>query len=360
MLPKTLFTYENIYQAYLKCRRRKRKTINALKFEYELENNLYNLMTELKARTYKPNRSTCFVVTDPTVREIFAADFRDRVVHHLFVTELDDIAEASFSFDSFACRKDKGTHAAVKRLRFFIPKVTRNNKEQAYCLQLDVSAFFMTIDHNILFNLVKKYLNRAQRDNLWKDEMFWLAKIIIYSKATGNFVVKGKKENFALLPKGKSLFEAGKYKGLPIGNLTSQFFANLYMNEVDQFIKRSLKHKYFIRYVDDLLILNRSEAKLKKTMVEIDRFLNEKLGLALKNEKTKLRNINRGIDFLGYYIKPGYTLIRKRVVKRMWAKISLIQRTMPQNQKRLKDVLTAYFGHFKHGNSYFLGVVLRG
>jgi len=351
---KTIFTYKKIYQAYLDCRTNKRKTINALKFEYELENNLASLIARLKNRTYTPDRSTCFVVTDPTVREIFAADFKDRIIHHLFVTELSSITEKSFCFDSYACRKGKGTHAAVDRLKKFLPKVTNNYTRQAYCLQLDISSFFMSIDHNILFGLVKNRINKSTRENLWKNEMLWLTKVIIYTKATDNYILKGEKRNFALLPKGKSLFEVGKFKGLPIGNLTSQFFANLYMNELDQYIKRSLKCRFYIRYVDDLIILGNLKSDLEKAIVEIDKFLKQELRLSLNYKKTKLKNIHQGIDFLGYYIKPNYVLTRKKVVKRFWSKIRLIQSTKPVDKNRLRELAASYFGHFGHANSYFL------
>lgn len=350
----TIFTYKKIYQAYLDCRTNKRKTINSLKFEYELEKNLANLIVRLRNGTYKPDRSTCFVVTDPTIREIFAADFKDRIIHHLFVSELSGITENFFCFDSYACRKGKGTHAAVERLKNFLPKATNNYTRQAYCLQLDISSFFMSIDHNILFGLVKKRIDKSTRESLWKNEMLWLAKVIIYTKATDNYIVKGEKQNFALLPKGKSLFEVGKFKGLPIGNLTSQFFANLYMNELDQYIKRSLKCRFYVRYVDDFMILSNSKTDLEKVIVGIDNFLRQKLKLSLNYKKTKLKNIHQGIDFLGYYIKPDYVLARKKVVKRFWSKIRLIQSTQPVDKNRLRELTASYFGHFGHANSYFL------
>ncbi len=362
----TIFTYENLYKAYLECRKMKRKTINALKFEYELENNLYKLLKELKSRRYKPGRSTCFVVTKPTVREIFAADFRDRVVHHLFVNELIEIAEKTFCFDSFACRTGKGIHRAVRRLKQFIPKITENYKKEAYYLQLDIKSFFMSIDQRILFGIIEKYIAKSGKSNFWRNEIRWLAKIIVFNKTTKNYLIKGNKEVFKLLPKGKSLFDAKEFRGLPIGNLTSQFFANLYLNEVDQFIKRELKCRFYVRYVDDFIILNSNPSVLEEAALKVDGFLGKKLNLGLSHQKTKLKDIKEGIDFLGYQIKPDYTLVRKKVVKRFWEKFWRKEQELklgldedPIMEKKIKEMAASYFGHFKHANAYFLGKSLN-
>ncbi len=366
---KTIFTYYTTYRAYLDCRVRKRKTVNALKFEYELENNLYQLLQELKNRTYRPGRSTCFVVTKPSVREIFAADFRDRVIHHIFVNEIIGMAEQKFCSDSYACRTGKGTHAAVRRLGKLIPKVTNNYRQEAYYLQLDIASFFMSIDQRILFGIVEKYITDAKRSALWKDEMLWLARVIIFNKTADNFVKKGRAETFDLLPKRKSLIYAAEYKGLPIGNLTSQFFANVYLNEVDQYVKRELKCRYYVRYVDDMILLSSSRAKLVALSTKIDTFMSNKLGLGLNLQKTKLKAIGEGIDFLGYFVKPDYILIRKKVVRRFWAKLWQREETFKieiaksgtsveakakathKNRKKIKAMAASYYGHMKHANA---------
>jgi len=160
MANKTIFTFEKLYQAYLDCRRTKRKTMNALKFEWNLERNLFQLQKELEERTYQPGRSICFVVKEPSPREIFAASFRDRIVHHLLIREVLGAGEKRFVFDSFACRKEKGTHAAIKRLRSFIRRITKNYRENAFYLQLDISGFFMAINHSILYSLFEKLVSR--------------------------------------------------------------------------------------------------------------------------------------------------------------------------------------------------------
>ena len=149
----TIFTFEKLYRAYLDCRKTKRKTINALKFEMNLERNLFQLQKELQNKTYRPGRSICFAVTNPCPREIFAAGFKDRVIHHLLVREVEEIGEKSFIFDTFSCRKNKGTHSAVERLKYFIRKTTKNYRREAFYLKLDISGFFMAISHDILYDI---------------------------------------------------------------------------------------------------------------------------------------------------------------------------------------------------------------
>jgi RNA-directed DNA polymerase len=362
MTEETIFTYQNLLKAYLDCRLRKRKTVNALNFEYELERNLYKLLQSLKARRYQPGCSTCFVVTIPTIREVFAADFRDRVIHHLFVNEIIEMVERTFCFESFACRTGKGTHKAVKRIKHFIPKVTENYTKEAYYLQLDLKSLFMSIDQRILYKIIEKYITEADKSGKWKEEMIWLAKVIIFNKTAESYVKKGKKELFEILPKRKSLFYAKPYMGLPIGNLTSQFFANVYLNEADQFIKRELKCQYYIRYVDDFIILDTDLRKLEEAAVRVDSYLKEHLGLTVSYEKTVIKSLNEGIDFLGYLIKPDYMLIRKKVVKRFNEKLMIAEYEIAHNkaeqnangQKKLAAIAASYYGHFKHANAFYL------
>lgn len=179
---KTIFTFEKLYRAYLDCRKTKRKTINALKFEWNLERNLFQLQKELETKSYRPGRSICFVVKEPSPREIFAATFRDRVVHHLLVREIEKFGEKSFTFDSFSCRKNKGTHLAVKRLRSFIREISKNYKKRAFYAQLDISGFFMAINHNILYSILKDLVLKQNKSYQWEKDILWLAKIIIFHK----------------------------------------------------------------------------------------------------------------------------------------------------------------------------------
>jgi hypothetical protein len=365
----TIFTYEKLYQAYLECRKNKRNTINALDFEIELEDNLHKLLLELKNRKYKPGRSTCFVVKRPKIREIFAADFRDRIVHHLFVSELIPIAEKTLSESSFACRKGKGTHAGVAELKKHLNKLALNNNlKDIHYLQLDISSFFMSIDQNILLRIIYKNIESSKKEMKWQSEMKWLSEIIIYNKVVDNYFAKGELELYHKLPYAKSLFGSVYYKGLPIGNYTSQYFANLYMNELDQFVKRELGAKHYVRYVDDFVILSADLKFLQDLPKQINNFLQKRLGLSLNQNKTKLKNIRSGIDFLGYIIKPDYTLVRNSVAGRFEDKLQYFEGLFKENLalgqkglnpleslvRKLQQTTASYFGHFGHANSYFL------
>ncbi|MDA3896746.1 MAG: reverse transcriptase domain-containing protein [Desulfobacteraceae bacterium] len=220
----SLLSFRSVYEAYLDCRRRKRGTVNALRFEFDLLNRLTALALDLQKGTYQPSRSVCFIVRSPKFREIFASDFRDRIVHHLVVRELEKYWEPRFIFDSYACRKDKGIHAAVKRLQGFMLKATFSGKKTAYFLQLDIRSFFMSIDKYILFSIFQ--------DSGVPDVMGDLLQRIIFHDCTQNYYFRGDRRMMAQIPPHKSLFKVGADKGLPIGNLTSQFFANVYLNEL--------------------------------------------------------------------------------------------------------------------------------
>ncbi|MBU4257662.1 reverse transcriptase/maturase family protein [Patescibacteria group bacterium] len=307
--------------------------------------------------------STTFVVTEPKIREIFAADFRDRIVHHLLYNCLVPVWEPKFIFDSYACRKSKGTHkASIIRLRQFLRKITANNRKNAFCLQADIKSFFTSINHDTLFNLIQKHTRNP--------DILWLLKTIIYHNPTKNPIKRGQLSLFNQVPPDKSLFHIPKNQGLPIGNITSQFFANVYLNELDQFVKHRLKAKYYIRYVDDFLILHQDLEILNKWRRQINHFLQEKLALKLHPKKQKIYPINQGIDFLGYVIKPTHILNRKRVVKalkiKLWhfnKKILSLNLEHPirlwtpelcDDFKKIFACVNSYFGMFIHADTYHL------
>lgn len=348
----SIFSYENLYCAYLECRKNKRKTVNALKFEMNFESNLHILKNELIAKSYRPGRSVCFAVSEPSLREIFAADFRDRIVHHLLVREIMDFFEKRFIYDSFACRPKKGTHKAVGRLQKFI-KITE--KKNTHYGQFDVRSFFMAIDHNVLFSILEKSLRKGFQKGTFKkneqelEEVLWLAKVIIFHRANKNYVTKGDLALLAKIPAHKSLLCQNAQKGLPIGNYSSQFFANLYLNELDQFVKRKLKCECFIRYVDDFIILEENADKLKVLRDAIDEFLQEKLSLQLNPNKTRIQSVKNGIDFLGYFLKPDRIYVRRKVIKRYRNKLYPIAIGAEEtNLDSLLSMAYSYAGHFKH------------
>ena len=354
-----IFSLDNMYRQYLHCRRNKRNTLNALKFEYNLEENLVRLQEELKEHTYSPSRSVCFVVNQPKLREIFAADFKDRVVHHILVSELEKVWEPCFIYDSYACRKEKGTHVSVKRLQAFARKVSCNNTRMAYFMHLDIQGFFFNINKEILYQVITKKI---------KDEhVNWLAKTIIFHDCTKNFIYKGKRHLLKEVPPHKTLFNAGNERGLPIGNLTSQFFANVYLNELDQFVKHHLKARYYMRYCDDFVLLDERIERLLEWKEKIKDFLNVKLRLALNDRRQAIGPIRNGIDFLGYIVRPDYLLVRRRVVNRFKARLMEYQKKLIVEKKghivlkydisemeKLRDTWSSYMAHFKMANAYLL------
>ena len=348
---KEVFSYEKLYKAYLDCRKNKRNTESALEFEWNLEENLYELHKEIRSKSYQPGKSNCFVCKEPTPREIFAAEFRDRVVHHLLVREIEDCGEKVFIHDSYSCRPGKGTHAAVERLSEFCRKVTNNYSQRAYCLQMDISGFFMNINHDILFAAFKKLVVKQKRSHDWKRGLLWLGRKIIYHKPTKNYQKKGDLSLFNMIPSRKSLFSTDKNKGLPIGNYSSQFFSNLYLNQLDQFVKRELERDYYIRYVDDFLILSNDKKSLKRDSKKIERFLDNFLDTTINKNKTKLRKVKEGVDFLGYFLKPHYKLARKRTVKALKGKLFEFRKSEEPDLKEILATVNSYFGHFRHADT---------
>ncbi len=338
-----LFSFENILKCYYQCRKRKRRTINAAKFEINLEEELLKLQNELESRVYKPGRSVCFVVTKPKPREIFAADFRDRIVHHILVGYLEPIWERKFIDQSYACRKNYGTHRALYDLKRYMAKTGRGG----YYFQADIQSFFVSLKKSILFEMIKRYVKNPR--------ILWLAELIIFSNPTQNFYLKSRTELLKMIPPRKSLFGVSPEQGLPIGNLTSQFFANVYLNELDQFVKHKLRIKYYLRYVDDFIILAKSAGQLKIWREEIGKFLREKLELELHPKKQILQKINKGINFVGFVAKPDYVLIRRRVVGNLKQKLrGFNQNFGAGSADKIVSVVNSYFGQLKHVNSFGL------
>lgn len=345
-----IFSFENLLKCYYECRKRKRYTINAIKFELNFEQELLKLQKELKEHTYKPGRSICFVVTKPKAREIFAADFRDRIVHHILVGYLERIWEPKFIDQSYSCRKEKGAHLALKDLKRYIRKANHNNSQSAYCLQVDIRSFFVSLKKDILFELIKKQVKNP--------EILWLAETIIFHNPTSDYYLKGDSSLFNLIPDHKSLFKVLSDQGLPIGNLTSQFFANVYLNELDQFVKHTLKVKYYLRYVDDLVLLSSDKEQLKIWRNQINEFLINKLKLNLHPKKQVLQDINKGINFVGFIVKPNYVLMRRRAVANLKDKLWKFNQNLKEfTESEVKQILftvNSYYGQFKHAQTFNL------
>lgn len=364
-----LLSFATVYQAYIDCRRRKRGTINALRFEYDLLENLTQLALDIQQGKYRPSRSVCFITTRPKFREIFAADFRDRIVHHLVVRELEKLWEPKFIHDSYASRKGKGIHSAVKRLQRFMRKATQNMTKPAWFLQLDIRSFFMSIDKHVLFDLLKKDLAR-HADRGKADGLLYLLHRIIFHDCTKDYSFKGDPVMLGKVPAHKSLFSNPPDRGLPIGNLTSQFLSNVYLNELDQFVKHELKCRFYIRYVDDFVLVSANRGQLSAWRQAIEDFLAKRLMLRLKSPGV-VRRIADGVNFLGYIVRPRYILSRRRVVSNLKARLRDFRSAMvfsgvtndksfqkyvmtSEMVKSLRQTLSSYIGHFKHADSFNL------
>ncbi|KUK77828.1 MAG: retron-type reverse transcriptase [candidate division WS6 bacterium 34_10] len=365
--------FYSILRAYYSCRKGKRNSTYQLSFESLYERNLISLEKQLQEDRYKIGKSICFVITYPTVREIFAANFVDRVVHHLLINHIEEQIDKTFIYDSFACRKEHGVIAGEKRLRFFLNKVATNKTSNAYYLKLDIKSFFYSIDKELLYKILTKKINKLKYSKEKKIDLLKLSKQIIFHNPCKKYTLKGDLDLLQNLPKDKSLFTRPPNKGLPIGNLTSQFFANIYLNELDQYIKRELKVKYYLRYADDLLFLSKDLKELKNIELAVTKFLKDKLLLDIKKEKTEYGSVYQGIDFIGYIVRPSYVLTRNRTVSNIKKKLYyfnkglLIDRSMckeeavaihnPPTQKELHDIcasINSAFGHLKWSNSYNL------
>ena len=348
-----------LFEAYFDCRKTKRNTINALAFELDYENNLIRLCNEINSGTYQPGKSIAFIVNKPVKREIFAADFQDRVVHHLIINKLNPLFEKKFIYDSYACRAGKGTHSGIQRVNRFIRQCSQNYTRDCYILKLDIQSFFMHIDKNILFGKLCKFINNNYQGTD-KILIIELCSKIIYNDCTKNCLVKGNKKKWKDLPRSKSLFHSPENYGLAIGNLTSQVFANFYMDTFDHYIKHDLGIRFYGRYVDDIVLVHPDKEYLKSLIPLLSNFLLSRLKLKLHPKKIYLQHYTKGIKFLGAVIKPHRMYIANRTKGNFYTAIerqNIIARDHKPTKKEREKFLSSmnsYLGIMKHYKSYQL------
>jgi|694.fasta_scaffold123183_2 retron-type reverse transcriptase len=355
-----------LFNAYYTCRGNKRNTHNALSFEVDYENNLVQLCNDLNNNNYKIRRSIAFIVKKPVFREIFAADFRDRVVHHLIINKLNPLFEKEFISDSYACRVDKGTHYGIKRVAGFIQNCSHNYTGDCYILKLDILGFFMHINRFILFERLEKFI-QVKYQEPDKELLIRLCKEIIFNEPTQNCTIKGSTKNWEGLPNNKSLFHSAPGCGLPIGNLTSQVFANFYMNSLDHFIKYDLGIKYYGRYVDDFVIIHPDKEYLKRLIPLLTSYLSTTLQLTLHPKKQYLQHYTKGVRFLGTVIKPNRIYIGNRTKGNFYMAIQKQNKVVENNIIQLEQLnqflssMNSYLGIMKHYKTYRLrmGMLLK-
>ena len=276
------------------------------------------LARDIATGHYKPRSFTVFAVTDPKLREIFAPDFADRLVQQWLVTHVQPWWDRRFIDDSFANRTGKGTQAAVRRLQHFM----RQSGQRWYC-HLDIRAFFPSIDRAVLLRLWRKALPQLPWPQAVRSCLDQVATAIITQDPTQPAPMRsGDTALLARIPAHKSLLGAAPGVGLPIGSHTSQFFANVYLNELDQFVKHQLKVRAYLRYVDDFVLLADDPQTLVRWQAQIARFLGDHLHLELHPGKTVLQRCRQGIDFLGSVVYPDHCLIRQRSIRALRLRLS--------------------------------------
>lgn len=349
--PQSSIPLEEVFQAYFDCRKNKRNTFNALLFEKHFEQNLFELHEEINSGNYKPGRSIAFIVNKPVKREIFAADFKDRVVHHLLINKLNPLFEQTFIPDSYACRVGKGTHFGIQQANRFIKECSKNYTKDCYILKLDVQGFFMHINRYLLWERLQKFImdNYHLAD---KPLVIELTRRFIFNDPTINCITKGNRRNWVGLPKNKSLFHSPPGCGLPIGNLTSQVFANFYLHLFDHYIKSELGITYYGRYVDDFIIVHQDKAYLKMLVPCLAAFLKTRLQLTLHPKKIYLQHYTKGVKFLGVVIKPNRIYIANRTKGNFYAAVQK-QNEVVRQGKPDQVALT----HFLSSMNSYLGIM---
>ncbi len=341
-------TLESVFDAYFDCRRTKRNSVNQLRFEANLERNLVQLYYDLISGEYRIGRSVAFVITHPKIREVWAADFRDRVVHHVIYKAIFERFHKRFIRDSYACIPERGTHDGLRRVSSFARSITKNGTKPAYFLKVDIANFFNSIDRKILIELIRPYIPEK-----W---LLDLIEMVALHDPRPGAVMRSLQSLFAKVPRHKSLLHAPDGKGLPIGNLTSQFFANIYLNELDQFAKHKLKAQRYGRYVDDMVMFHESADVLNDWYGKIDEFLASRLALRLHPNKKHLNHVHMGIDFTGFIIKPGRTYLRQTSLANCKRKISAWEREgspldVPALQE-LSQSLNSYLGMLRQVDGF--------
>lgn len=337
-LYKEIYDFERLLNAYKQARKSKRYRKEVLAFSANLEENLINLQNHLIYKTYEVGRYREFYVYDPKKRLIMALPFMDRVLQWSVYDLLNPIFSKGYITDSHGCVLGRGTHSAVARLQYWLKKVSKSPNKWYY-LKLDISKYFYRVDHGVLLGIIKR--------KIADDDLIWLLDKIVNS------------EHPFGLPLGYSAHETDERlddKGMPIGSLTSQMFANIYLNELDQYAKRELRIRHYIRYMDDIIILSDDKSELHRIKSDIEIFLDEHLRLNLNN-KTAIRPITLGIDFVGYKIWPTHVKLRKSSALKFKRRLKVIQKQYAEgkiNFDKVNATVQSYFGILKHCNSQLL------
>ena len=336
------YSYRDIVLAYLDCRRRKRNKRSAIAFETNFETNLGNLLEEVNSGSYRIGSSQVFVVTHPKPREIWAAGFRDRIVHHLVYRDIAPWYESRFIEDTFSCIRGRGTQAAAQRLERFCRQATENWSRGAWCLQIDIANFFVSINRPILWSVLAQDIGETSLTAR-------LLKQVLFHDPTQSPHIKTP-HLLHLVPQHKSLWHCKPGCGLPIGNLTSQFLSNVYLDALDKFTKHVLKTRWYARYVDDAVLLSHDRSQLYEWKDAIDEWLKHERGLRLHPNKVTVKPADSGINFVGTVVLPFRSYPRKMTVHSAARAAHALSKT--PLDKGYFDTLNSYIGMMRNTTSF--------
>ena len=346
----------DLIAAYHAARRHKRGRIYQTRFEMMQERELVALRDELLERRYEARPSSCFIVHDPKMREVFAADFRDRVVHHLFYRYVHEEFERTFIADSYSCIEGRGTHYGIERLKHHLRSCSQNWRRPCYVLKLDVKGYFMAIDRARLLARCREVLGGTgilpvrHGQDARATIVDYLLESICLLDPVANCRIVGDRREWKKLPPEKSLFHSKPGCGLPIGNLSSQLFSNVYLGALDDFMKRELKCRHYGRYVDDAYVIGNSREELWALVPKVREFLREELALELNEEKVRVTDARRGVEFLGAYVKPWRTYPANRALGRIRGRMKGLD--WGEGPERVQARVNSMLGVLSHFDCY--------
>lgn len=350
---------EDVFEVYFECRKKKRSTFNALAFESDYERKCVELWKEINSGTYRPSRSIAFIITKPVKREIFAADFRDRIVHHLIARRIVPLLEERFIDDSYSTRKGKGTLYGIQKVEDHIRCCSENYTRDCYILKIDIRSFFMKISKQRLYDLTASFL-RERYEGGDLPMLLYLLRETIFNRPEKNCIRKTPPRSWLGLPKDKSLFHSDGSSGLPIGNLTSQLLALNFLDELDHLITGEWGVEHYGRYVDDMVLVHPSKEHLLTVKAKISEWLSGH-GLALHPRKMYLQHYAKGVLFIGGMILPGRKYMSNRTVGFCYDAIDRLNRlaaTSPDyvftHGEEFVSTVNSYLGMMRHFASYNL------
>ena len=350
---------EDVFEAYFECRKKKRNTCNALAFESEYERKCVELWREINSGTYHPSRSIAFIINKPVKREVFAADFRDRVVHHLIARRIIPLLEEQFINDSYSTRKGKGTLYGIQKVEKHIRQCSENYTKDCYILKIDIRSFFMKISKQRLYDITAEFLKTRYTESDLPMLLYLLRKTV-FNRPEKNCIRRSAPKEWRGLPKDKSLFHTDGSCGLPIGNLTSQLLALNYLDELDHLITEIWGVEHYGRYVDDMVLVHPSQDHLLEVRKRISRWLSTR-GLMLHPRKMYLQHYTKGVLFIGGMILPGRKYLSNRTVGFCYNAIERLNRLAASSPdyvlthgEEFVSTVNSYLGMMRHFSSYKL------